>query len=293
MRVLRKFDPWKNPLCTCPPKYSLNPYTGCAHKCVYCYTTSYIPNAYKCRPKRGFIAQLKADIVKARRDFHVSMSNSSDPYPPIEKSHNLTRRALQVLKAYGMKVLILTKSDLVTRDVDILSRMKSVVSITITGMEGFVRVLEPYAPSPESRLKAMKFLHDHGIPTVLRLDPIIPYVNDDERILREVIEGAAGAGVKHVVSSTLKLKPDIFNRFRIKLDIVANRFRDLYFRDGQKIGGSYYLPREMRYNILKMVKDVCEEFGLTFAVCREGFRDLNTAPSCDGSHLFHADDNHW
>ncbi|MDI6639569.1 MAG: hypothetical protein QMD78_01965, partial [Methanocellales archaeon] len=90
MDVIRKFDPWGDPLCTCPPKYSFSPYTGCSHRCAYCYITSYIPNAFNCRPKKDLLKRVKKDVSKVDLAIPISISNSSDPYPPEEKDVLLT-----------------------------------------------------------------------------------------------------------------------------------------------------------------------------------------------------------
>ncbi|MBI5253313.1 MAG: radical SAM protein, partial [Euryarchaeota archaeon] len=78
------FDPWRDPLCTCPRKYSLNPYTGCEHRCVYCYITSYIPRGFECRIKKNLLGEVKRDRKKLNKKIPISMSNSSDPYTTME-----------------------------------------------------------------------------------------------------------------------------------------------------------------------------------------------------------------
>ncbi|MEM4973578.1 MAG: hypothetical protein QXR87_07740, partial [Candidatus Hadarchaeales archaeon] len=132
MRVITEFDPWGDPLCTCPRKYSLNPYTGCQHHCLYCYITSYIPRAFNCRPKRDLLARIRAELPKLDRRLPVSLSNSSDPYPPMEGRLHLTRKCLQALAQAGFAVQIITKSNLVVGDLDLLEGMRAVVSFTLT-----------------------------------------------------------------------------------------------------------------------------------------------------------------
>ncbi|ODA45213.1 Radical SAM domain protein [Thermodesulfovibrio sp. N1] len=92
---LRFFDPWKSKLCSCPSKYSLNPYTGCAHGCIYCYASSYIKNFFNCRTKPNLLEDLKRQIKKISKDSLISLSNTSDPYPPIEKELKITRECLK------------------------------------------------------------------------------------------------------------------------------------------------------------------------------------------------------
>ncbi|RLF44210.1 MAG: radical SAM protein, partial [Thermoplasmata archaeon] len=119
--LITPFDPWKSKLCTCPKKYSFSPYTGCSHACIYCYITSYIPNAFKVRLKKDLFRRLKKELHKV--DTFISMSNSSDPYVPEERDFKVTRKCLRIFKENKIKVLIITKSDIVARDVDLLKDM--------------------------------------------------------------------------------------------------------------------------------------------------------------------------
>ena len=149
MSYLRRFDPWKGKYCSCGPKYSLAPYTGCDHGCLYCYITTYIPDAFNCRPKRDFIRILERELRKADNSIPVSISNSSDPYPTLESKHKLTRAALGLLNEYTFKVLLVTKSDIVLRDLDLITAGNTAVTMTINTVDdALARRLEPGAPPP-------------------------------------------------------------------------------------------------------------------------------------------------
>ena len=286
MQVIRPFDPWKGPLCTCPRKYTLNPYTGCSHCCIYCYITSYIPNAFNCRPKENLLVKVRRDIRKIDRSIVISMSNSSDPYPSIEKDLCLTRKVLRIFRDYDLRVLIITKSDLVVRDVDILSSMRSSVSFTITTMdEEIASRLEPFAPDPWKRVDAIEKLVKEGVKVSVRLDPIIPYLNDSEKNIEEVISAVEDAGALHIVTSTFKPKFDSWKRFEKVFPEIANKLYNYYFKLGRKVGSSRYLPLSIRKELMEKVRKIAIKYGLSFATCREGFPKLRTAPSCDGSHL--------
>jgi len=279
---LREFDPWGFPLCTCPRKYSVDPYTGCAHGCIYCYASSYIKDFRHPRPKKDFFRIFEREVRKRREEItYVSMSNSSDPYQPMEKTHRLTRGALQILRKYEIPVLILTKSNLVVRDVDILRQMKVAVSMTITTLDNkLARKLEPLAPQPTERIDALKALADEGIPTIARIDPLIPFINMDAE---EVIKEVKKAGVKHVVFSTYKAKRDNFNRVVSEFPELKEKLKEIYFKKGENIRGIRYAPKEMRYEILRKATEIALKYGLTVGYCREGFSF--PAPTCDGSHL--------
>lgn len=283
MRLITRFDPWRSKLCTCPPKLTVNPYTGCDHKCVYCYATSYIPSFYNCRPKKDLPARLKREAEKLAGET-VSISNSSDPYPTIEAEMALTRRCLEVLARSRCKIQIITKSDVVVRDIDLLKRVPSMVTITITTHDnGLSKVLEPNAPPPSQRLKALERLTASEIPTSVRVDPIIPYVNEDvEGLLRDV----SALGVKHITSSTYKVRMDNWKRLSQAIPETAEKLKPYYFSKGEKIARYLYLPRELRLKLMENMARLTRKYGMKFGTCREGFTHLNTAP-CDGSWLLH------
>ncbi|MFO7968214.1 MAG: radical SAM protein [Archaeoglobaceae archaeon] len=274
--VVRPFDPWRSTLCTCPTKYSFNPYTGCAHGCLYCYAT-YIPHFHRLRLKKNLMKHLERDLRKLPENQLISMSNSSDPYPPLERERMVTRGCLELMRERDVRLLIVTKSDIAARDIDLLSRMRCAVSITITSTSK--NPLEPYAPSPEERMTALRELHHAGIPTILRLDPIFPFLSENDAL--EVVEQCDF--VDHVVTSTLKLRGDSFKKIVSAYPQLERSYRELYFKKGEKIHNSWYLPVEVRENMLGRVKDKCRELGVSCAFCREGL-EFN-AGSCDGSHL--------
>jgi len=286
-RAISVFDPWKNPLCTCPFKYSLQPYTGCSHRCLYCYATAYI-RVRRSVPKSDFLRRLARDLLRADPRVPISMSNSSDPYPPEEQRYMLTRRALEMMIPRGFRVLIVTKGALVARDADILSRGNAAVTITITTLdEGLARRLEPGAPPPGSRLRAIEELVEAGVPVGVRLDPVIPFLNDDPKEIEELIDTIASIGVKFVVTSTYKARPDNLKRMKEGFPELAERFDRLYRIEGERIHGYWYLRRELREKLLRPVIDVARKRGLEYATCREGFRgpEWFRAGSCDGTHL--------
>ena len=212
----------------------------------------------------------------------ISISNSSDPYPNFEEENGLTRRCLEILSRHECKVQIVTKSTLVTRDIDLLRKMRCMVAFSITtGDDGISRRLEPRAPVSSERLKAIEALVEKGIPVAVRIDPVIPFLNDKPKRL---IESLSSLGVSHITSSTYKVRPDNWRRFSKAFPEVAKKLSQLYFEEGERISGYFYLPKELRYQLMKEVKEITEENGMKFGCCREGFSHLNSA-SCDGSWL--------
>lgn len=281
MPLISQFDPWRSGLCTCPPKLTFNPYTGCDHQCVYCYASSYIPSFSDCRPKKDALAALKREAAKLNGET-ISIANSSDPYPRAEASVGITRRCLEILAQSNCKIQIITKSNIVIRDDDLLSKIPSTVAITITtNDDDTARVIEPHAPPPSQRLRAAQELIAKGIPVSARIDPIIPFVNDQPQ---KLISELASVGVKHLTCSTYKAKPDNWRRLTQAMPKVVEKLKPLYFEHGEKIGGNTMLSKEHRFKLLKGTRDLALAHGLKFGVCREGLAQLNTAP-CDGSWL--------
>lgn len=279
--LISEFDPWKSKLCTCPQKLTFNPYTGCDHDCVYCYASSYIPKFHNCRPKKDLLRRLEREASKLKGEL-ISISNSSDPYPNIEEKNGLTRKCLDILSRYECKIQIVTKSPLVTRDIDILKKTRCMVALSITTDDDKIsRRLEPRAPVSSERLKAMEALVKNGLPVAVRVDPIIPFLNDKPKRL---IESLASLGVSHVTSSTYKVRPDNWRRFSKAFPEVAKKLSPLYFEKGERISGYFYLAKEPRYQLMKKVKEITEENAMKFGCCREGFSHLNSA-FCDGSWL--------
>ena len=285
MPLISRFDPWRSGLCTCPPKLTFNPYTGCDHQCVYCYASSYIPSFSDCRPKKDLLAALKREATKLNGET-ISIANSSDPYPRAEVSTGLTRRCLEILAESNCKIQIITKSNLVVRDDDLLSKIPSTVAFTVTtDDDDIAKLIEPHAPLPSQRLRAAQDLIKKGIPVSVRIDPIIPLVNDQPQ---KLIADLASIGVKHLTCSTYKAKPDNWMRLVQAMPKVAEKLKPLYFQQGEKIGGNTLLPKELRFRLLKGVRDLAVANNMKFGVCREGLAELNTAP-CDGSWLIPKD----
>ena len=284
MSLITPFDPWKSKLCTCPLKYSFSPYVGCQHNCLYCYASSYIPRFFEPRIKKDVIKQLNKEIPKIKQNKYVTIANSNDPYQPLEEKLKLTRGSLKIFSNHKFKIMIVTKSNLVVRDLDILKKARVAISITITTLdEKKAKRLEPNAPSPEKRLEAIRYLSKNRIPTIARVDPIIPFINDTE--IDELVRAVAEAGARHIVSSTYKVKLDSWKRMEREFPEEMKKLRSLYFVKGERVNGYYYLPVEYRYRLMKRIAERVKEFGITFAVCREGFSSLNTSNTCDGSHL--------
>ena len=281
MPLISSFDPWRSGLCKCPPKLTFNPYTGCDHQCLYCYASNYIQNFYRIHPKKDLLATLKREAAKLNGET-ISLCNSSDPYPRAEATEGLTRRCLEILSESNCRVQIITKSNLVGRDEDLFHKVPTTVALTITTDDDQIaKRLEPFAPPPSERIRAAQDLILAGIPISVRIDPLIPNLNDHPQ---KLIATLANIGVKHITASTYKAKSDNWARLSTAFPEVTKILKPLYFQMGERASGSILLPKDFRFKLLKSVRDLAETQGMRFGVCREGLAQLNTA-ACDGSWL--------
>ncbi|MCI4396434.1 MAG: radical SAM protein [Thermoprotei archaeon] len=282
------FDPWHGRLCTCPKKYSLNPYTGCSFACLYCYSKSYIGKR-KSHPKKDFLRLLYRAIPKLDNRLPVNIGTSSDPYPPEEEDYELTREAIKALIKSDFRVLITTKGGkLLERDIEIMLKGRVAVTPTVTTMNASIaKRIEPGAPEPSERITTMKKLSIAGLPVGARVDPIIPGINDDEQELRELVRALAEAGAKMIVTSTYKAKPLDFRDLVNAFPELENRLRRMYFEEGEIVGGYRYLKKEVREALLRPVVSEASKLNLEYATCREGLlsREFFKSRSCDGTHL--------
>ena len=173
--------------------YVINPYTGCASGCLYCYACFMQQFTNHTGENWGEFIDVKRwdGVVRTKRtvkDRNILMSTVTDPYNPIEKEYKNTRAILERLQEIGCNLTICTRSDLVLRDIDILKDMKAKVSMSVNTLdEKFVKCCENTTPV-KKRLQALKKLHDEGIYTILCISPIFPYITDYE----EIIEKAKG-----------------------------------------------------------------------------------------------------
>jgi DNA repair photolyase len=207
--------------------YSLNPYFGCEHSCVYCYVPRMMPGRLRGRAWGSFV-EVKVNIPKvlARELRRVSrgrvlVSSITDPYQPIERSYELTRSCLELLASKGLEVTILTKSSLFKRDLDLMDE-KFEVGVTVTTVKSY-RELEPFSDPPLRRLEALKEASGEGLRTFVFLGPLIPGVVDEE--LDEILELAYNAGASYVIVDKLNTRGDVVESIaRVLEERVLGRF---------------------------------------------------------------------
>ena len=183
----------------------LNLYRGCQHGCIYCDARSQcyqMEHAFEdIAVKENGVALQDAALRAKRRPCMIGTGSMSDPYMPLEGQLGLTRRMLETVEKHGFGVTLLTKSDGVLRDLDILKRInertKAVVQMTLTTWDdSLCRIVEPGVCPTSRRIAALKAFQAAGIPTVVWLCPILPFLNDTEENIRAIVEACGDAGVR-------------------------------------------------------------------------------------------------
>jgi len=228
------------------------------------------------------LEQIEGMARNTRLKLPVMISDCTDPYQPLEKAYEVTRRCVEVLARHSFPLLMVTKSDMVVRDLDVFKQTPTVVTITVTTpREDVARLIEPYAPLPERRFSALQKIVDNGILAVARIDPILPGINDNLNDFESLLSSLASIGVRQVTVATMKL-------VRGALDLMKQTHPEVWkklvgeYADGVWLAGYKYLHVERRRKILEKLRPIVLKHGLSFASCREGFPQLNTA-LCDGS----------
>ncbi|TIW31345.1 MAG: PA0069 family radical SAM protein [Mesorhizobium sp.] len=217
---------------------SINPYRGCEHGCVYCFARP--THAFMgLSPGLDFESKLFAKPDAARmldkelskpgyQPRTIAIGTNTDPYQPIEKQYRIMREILEVLEARGHPVGIVTKSALVTRDIDILSRMAerglAKVALSVTTLDRMLaRTMEPRASTPTKRLEAIRQLSDAGIPASVMVAPIIPGLTDPE--MERILDSARAAGAREAGYVILRLPLEVAPIFK---DWLLRHYPDRY-----------------------------------------------------------------
>jgi len=237
--------------------YAYNPYAGCYHGCRYCYGRAYTRYGEVAEAwgeiiyvKENAVEVLMEEVRRARRGV-VGVSTITDPYQPIEAEERLTRRGLEILLSSGFEVSIQTKSPLVLRDLDILSKHRNRVDvgITITTLDPVVAgLIEPRAPEPVARAEALRRLSTEGINTWVFLGPIIKGVNDSPETIEGIVALAAEAGSRLY-----------YDFFRMKRGLAAS-MSPVKERYPEAIS----MEHGWRMRVAEIVEKLCEREGIPY-----------------------------
>ncbi|MGB3445316.1 MAG: PA0069 family radical SAM protein [Xanthobacteraceae bacterium] len=264
---------------------SINPYRGCEHGCVYCFarpTHAYLGMSpgldfeSKLFAKPDAPALLEKELAAPGYEPKmIAIGTNTDPYQPIEREHKIMRGILEVLERAGHPVGIVTKSALVTRDIDILSRMAArnlvKVALSVTSLDPkLARAMEPRAATPQRRLEALRQLSAAGIPTTVMVAPVIPALNDSE--IERILDSAAHAGVREASYVMLRLPLEVRDLFREWLMAhYPDRYRHVFTLIREMRGGRDYDSQwgarmkgtgPMAWMIGRRFEMACERLGL-------------------------------
>jgi DNA repair photolyase len=257
---------------------SINPYRGCEHGCIYCYARPshcYLGHSAGLDFETKLYAKTNAAELLERELAHktyapkvIALGTNTDPYQPIEREHRITRAILEVLDRTSHPVGIVTKSALVLRDVDILSRMAArglaKVAISVTSLDRRIaRAMEPRAVTPGKRLEAIRALSEAGVPVAVMVAPVVPGLTDSE--IERILETARGSGATEAGYVLLRLPlelKDIFrewlrSEFPDRADRVINLLRSMHggkdyvaeFGERQKGRGPYADQIALRFRL--------------------------------------------
>lgn len=248
----------------------MNLYRGCQHGCIYCdarsqcYQLNHIFEDIEV--KENALELLEETLKSKRHPCMIGTGAMSDPYMPLEGRLKMTRGALQLIEKYGFGATLLTKSDLVLRDLDVLQRIhhktKAVVQMSLTNCdEGLERFLEPSVCSTRRRIAALKEFQAAGIPAVVWLCPVIPFLNDTEENIRFLVETCAQTGVKGIIQYGIGLTLRTGNReyFYAHLDKRYPGLKEHYIRT---YGNAYALPSPREGELLPLFHKLCERYGI-------------------------------
>lgn len=243
---------------------------GCVHGCIYCDSRS---RCYQMDHPFADVAvkenapQLLAQALKRKRNLcMIGTGAMSDPYMPMPETLALTRRCLELIACHGFGLAIQTKSDRILRDLPLLERInrqaKCVVQMTLTTYdEHLCGILEPNVSTTRARFEALKVLRDHGIPTVVWISPILPYLNDTEENLRGLLSYCTEAQVKGILCFGMGLTLREGNReyFYAQLDRHFPGLKDRYIRE---FGDAYNIPSPNHAPLMTLLRETCQAHGI-------------------------------
>ncbi len=254
------------------PKGNMNIYRGCSHGCIYCDSRSHCYNMdhdfEDIMVKENAIELLEKALASRRKRCMIGTGSMADPYMHIERELQYTRKRLELADRYGYGFTLITKSDRVLRDIDLLksinSRSKAVVQMTLTTFdEDLCRILEPDVSTTYERYLALKQFQKSGIPTVVWLSPVLPFINDTEENLRGILNYCIDAGVKGIICFDMGLTLRRGNReyFYRQLDKHFPGLKQKYI---QSYGDSYMCSSPNKARLMKIFYSVCRQNNIMY-----------------------------
>lgn len=243
----------------------MNIYRGCEHGCIYCDSRSRCYNmnhAFEDIEVKINAPELLEQALKHKRKrCMIGTGSMSDPYMPLEKELKLTRKCLEIADKYNFGFTLITKSDLVLRDLDLLKKInektKCVVQMTITTFDDeLCRIIEPNVCVTSRRIEVLKILHENNIPTIVWMTPILPFINDNEENIMNILKACKKAGVYGIMTFGigLTLREGDREYYYEKLDSYFPGLKNRYIR---RYGNCYELPVPDEERLNKLLISYC------------------------------------
>lgn len=248
----------------------MNIYKGCCHGCIYCDSRSEcyrVDNFDDVRAKENAAALIERDLKSKRRTGVVGTGAMSDPYNPFENKYMLTRKALELIDKYKFGIGIATKSDLVTRDIDILKSIKKhspvIVKITITSYDDeLCKKIEPNVAVSSKRFAAIKGLSENGLFAGILMMPLLPFIEDNEENIRNIVKAAHESGAKFISPSFgVTLRQNQREWYYSKLDEGFPGIKQKYIREFKD---SYMCNSPNAGYLSRIFKDECKRYGILY-----------------------------
>lgn len=247
--------------------YGMNVYRGCTHGCIYCDSRS---SCYQfthlfedVEVKQNAPELLEKELKSKRRKCMIGTGSMSDPYMHCEEKLLLTRKCLEIILKYGFGAAVLTKSDRILRDIDLLDEInrsaKCVVQMTLTTYDdNLCRIVEPNVCNTKRRIQVLEEMRERGIPTVVWLTPILPFLNDTEENIAAILEECVRVGVKGIVcyNMGLTLRDGDREYYYAALDKYFPGMKEKYRK---RFGNAYELPSPNAGNLMKLLYGICRK----------------------------------
>lgn len=249
---------------------SMNIYRGCLHGCIYCDSRSHcyqFTHPFEDVEIKDNAPELLENILRTKKNkIMISTGAMSDPYQPYEKQLQLTRKCLELIDHYGFGATIITKSDLVLRDIDLFesinNKSKAVLQMTLTiADEELSKVLEPNVCTSKHRFEVLKEFQKRGIPTIVWITPLLPYLTDTKENMETLLNYCIDAGVKGIICPSVGLTLRDGNReyYYKALDHYYPGLSDIYKK---KYGNSYQVISDNNNELMKFFHETCEKHGI-------------------------------
>lgn len=250
--------------------YGMNIYRGCSHGCIYCDSRSrcyqFTHPFEDIEVKKNAPELLEKALRSKRKKCMIGTGAMSDPYMHCEEELRLTRKCLEIIHKYGFGAAIQTKSDRILQDIDLLDEInksaKCVVQITLTTYDDdLCSILEPNVCNTKRRIEVLEEMQKRGIPTIVWLTPVLPFINDTEENITSIMNECAGAGVKGVIDfgMGLTLREGDREYYYAALDKYFPGLKQQYIR---RYGNAYELPSPDAKHLMNIVRRICRENGM-------------------------------